>query len=55
MLMLISMVVSGILMVALAVLYFKTIRAIERDDINEAMARAQRLKSRRTSSPLAGA
>lgn len=53
--MLISMVFAGVLMVVLAVLYFKTIRAIERDDINEAMARAQRLKNKRASSPLASA
>lgn len=55
MLMLISMVVSGVLMAVLAVLYFKTVRSIEQDDIHEAKARAERLKNKRASNEWAGA
>ncbi len=43
------MVVSGVLTVVLAYFYFKTIRSIEQDDINEAMALAQRQKNKRLS------
>lgn len=51
--MLISMVVAAVLILALAVMYFKTIKAIELDDIKEAMARAQRVKNKRLSNSLA--
>ena len=53
--MLISMLVLGVLMVVLGVLYFKTVQDIEQDDINEAMARAQRFKNKRASNQWAGA
>jgi hypothetical protein len=54
MLMLISTVVSGVLLLVLAVSYFKTVQAIREDDVNDAMARAQRMKNKRASAPLAG-
>lgn len=44
-----------ILMLGLGVLYFKTVQDIEQDDINEAMARAQRFKNKRASNQWAGA
>ncbi len=53
--MLISMLVLGVLMVVLAVLYFKTVHEIERDDIHEAMARAERLRNKRAANHYAGA
>ena len=53
--MLISMLLLGVLMVFLGVLYFKTVQDIERDDIHEAMARAERLKNKRAANTYAGA
>lgn len=53
MLMWISLVVSGALMVVLAFLYFKTVRSIEQDEANEAMALAQRQKNKRIAHRLA--
>ncbi len=47
------MVVSGLLMAVLAFLYFKTVRSIEQDDINEATALAQRQKNKRAPQRLA--
>ncbi len=41
-------------MVILGALYFQTVRAIEKGDINEAKARAERLRSKRMSNELAG-
>lgn len=53
--MLILMLLLGVLMVFLGVLYFKTVQDIERDDIHEAMARAERLKNKRAANTYAGA
>jgi hypothetical protein len=53
--MLISMLVLGVLMVILGVLYFKTVQEIERDDIHDALARAERLKNKRAANTYAGA
>jgi hypothetical protein len=49
------MLLLGVLMVILGVLYFKTVQDIERDDIHEAMARAERLKNKRAANTYAGA
>lgn len=49
------MIISGVSLLVLGVLYFKTAQDIERDDINEAVARAQRFKNKRASNELAGA
>jgi hypothetical protein len=51
----VSMFVLGVLMVILGVLYVKTVQEIERDDIHESMARAERLKNKRAHNPYAGA
>jgi hypothetical protein len=53
--MLISMLVLGVSMVGLGVLYFKTVQEIKRDDIHDAMARAERLKIKRAANAYAGA
>jgi hypothetical protein len=53
--MLISMFVLVVLMVILGVLYFKTVKEIERDDIHEAMARAERLRNKRANNTYVGA
>lgn len=51
----VSMFVLAVLMVILGVLYVKTVQEIERDDIHEAMARAERLRNKRANNPYAGA
>ena len=53
--MLMLTVFAIILMLGLGVLYFKTVQDIERDDIHEAMARAERLKNKRAANTYAGA
>ncbi len=53
MLMLISVAITCILMLFLAFLYFKTAQAIEREDINDAITRFQRVKNKNESAPLA--
>lgn len=51
----VSVVIFGFLTLILGVLYVKTVRAIEQDDINEAIARAERLRNKRLSNGFAGA
>ncbi len=53
--MLISMIVALVISLVLGVLYFKTLNDIKRDDIKDAMDRAQRLKSKRAHKDLIGA
>jgi mannitol-specific phosphotransferase system IIBC component len=53
--MLISMIVAVVISLVLGVLYFKTLNDIKRDDIQDAMDRAQRLKNKRNHKDLVGA
>ena len=53
--MLISMIVAGVVSVVLGVLYFKTLNDIKRDDLEEAMERARRLKNKNSHKDLVGA
>ncbi|WP_158272876.1 hypothetical protein [Limnohabitans sp. T6-5] len=53
--MLISMIVAVVVSLVLGVLYFKTLNDIKRDDIKDAMDRAQRLKNKRSHKDLVGA
>lgn len=53
--MLVSMVLMGFILMVLGVLYVKSVRAIEQDEINESMARAERFKNKRMSKKMAGA
>ena len=50
----VSIFVLGLLIVIFGVSYFQMLRAIEQDDINEAITRVERLKNKRMSSELAG-
>ncbi len=53
--MLISLIVAVVVSLVLGVLYFKTLNDIKRDDLEDAMERAQRLKNKKSNKVLVGA
>ncbi|WP_194945345.1 hypothetical protein [Limnohabitans sp. DM1] len=53
--MLISLIVAVVVSLVLGVLYFKTLNDIKRDDLEDAMERAQRLKNKKSNKDLVGA
>ncbi|PVE44712.1 hypothetical protein H663_001485 [Limnohabitans planktonicus II-D5] len=53
--MLFSLIVALVVSLVLGVLYFKTLNDIKRDELKDAMDRAQRLKNKRSHKDLVGA